>query len=246
MNAKQHILKEKYNGKKGVGYFFDILKLKAGYPLAYIIGNQPFLDLTIDLSYKPLIPRPETEFLTAEYVLKAVQQKTATREITVLDIFAGSGCIGLAVAKKFQDVQVVLADKNKRFVRQIEKNACINGIQNSTVLQSDVFENIKGKFDVIVANPPYISKQKRDTNTDASVRIFEDKNSLFAPKRGLFFIEMLLKDGREYLRPGGVMFIEFDPWQKDIIQNFANKYNWESAEFLPDQYGRIRFIKLTA
>ena len=246
MNAKKHILQEKYKGRKSPSYFFDVLKLKAGYPLAYIIGNQPFLDLTIDLSYKPLIPRPETEFLTAEYIFKAIQQKAVTEKIKVLDIFAGSGCIGLAVAKRFADAQVVLSEKNKCFVKQIEKNARINDIKNYTAMQSDVFENIEDAFDIIVANPPYISTRRGDTEVDASVKMFEDKSSLFAPKRGLFFIEMLLNNGRKYLQQDGIMFIEFDPWQKSLIQDLALKHNWENTEFLPDQYGKTRFVRLTA
>ncbi len=238
MKTQYFLLKEKYGGKKGLGYLKDLFLLKLGYPVAYLIGSQPFLNITVNLKYKPLIPRPETEFWLKKYVFPEIRFG-----MKILDIFSGSGCIGLAMAKNFPGTQVILADINPRYVKQIKLNANINHVHNISVIKSDIFENLSGKHNIIVANPPYISKEG-DTEIQDSVLKHEDNNSLFASNRGLYFIEKLILESPQYLIPKGLLFIEFDPWQKNHIEKMFHHSKFKTCEFLEDQYNMTRIVKL--
>ena len=241
MQDSDFLLKEKYNSKRSWRFYIDLLKLKLGYPLSYLLGKQPFLDLNIDLKYKPLIPRPETEFWLSEYVLSDFADKN---DLKALDIFAGSGAIGLALAKHSPQTQVTLSDKYTKAVKQIKTNAKLNKIENIEIVQSDVFDKIDGRFDLILANPPYVSGQPKDTSFSLSVLFFEPLEAVFSKKRGLFFVEKLLKEAKAHMKPNAMMFIEFDPWQKSEIKKLAQKYDWKYFEFLNDQYGKPRIVQL--
>lgn len=193
-------------------------------PLEYVKGFVEFLGCKIDLSKKPLIPRIETEFWVGE----AIKTIKTNKPIKILDIFAGSGCIGIAVQKHIKNAKVVFADIENRMVGQ-------------KVIKSDVFSNIKGKYDYIFANPPYIPTSKKN-KVQKSVLEYEPKIALFAGRDGMFFINKLLKDAQKHLNKNGQIFMEFDPPQKKAIEKLLKKYIYSSWEFHKDQYGKYRWI----
>lgn len=237
---KQWLLDEKYKGIESPEFFEDLKKLDSGTPVAYLIGNMPFLGCVIDLSSKPLIPRPETEFWVNEIIRKYLSDSSSKK---VLDIFSGSGCIGVAILKHTSAV-VHFGELQKQNAEQIQKNLNLNGIENSRyqVFQSDVFESIpENLYDLILSNPPYISKERMDT-VDDSVLEHEDKNALFADDNGLFYIKKLIRESKTYLAPSGKLVIEFDPWQKDLIQKFLQEEGVHSFEFMNDQYDKPRIL----
>ncbi|MBI2113194.1 MAG: methyltransferase, partial [Candidatus Wildermuthbacteria bacterium] len=148
------ILKEKYQGVMTPEAVLDIAKLKQGEHVDYIIGFTEFLGCKIDLSKRPMIPRPETEY----WVEKAIQELWKSRSASVwcLDLFAGSGCIGIAVLGHIPFARVDFGEKEKKFADQIKINATLNRIDRKRyrVFQSDVFSKIPYKYDYIFANPP--------------------------------------------------------------------------------------------
>lgn len=221
------ILKEKYQGKETKEFFKDVKRLEKGEPLDYIISFTNFLGVKIDLSKKPLIPRPETEY----WVLEALKEVKGR----VLDIFSGSGCIGLAVLKN-TNCKVIFADKR---IEQIKINLKINNLKER-IIKSDVFSNIKGKFDYILANPPYIPFHNKKL-VQKSVLKYEPKDALFAKDNGLYFIKKLLFQGKNHLNKGGKIVIEFDPAQKKEITKVLKKLNYSYA-FYKDQFPRWRFF----
>lgn len=237
---KQWLLDEKYEGIESPEFFEDLKRLHSGTPLAYLIGNIPFLGCVIDLSSKPLIPRTETEFWVNEIIRKYLSDNQPKK---VLDIFSGSGCIGIAILKNTSTI-VHFGELQKQNIEQIQKNLDLNKIENNRyeIFQSDIFQNIPENFyDLILANPPYISKERIDT-VDDSVLEHEDKKALFADDNGLFYIKKIIRESKKYLAPQGKLVIEFDPWQKDLIKKFLQEEGVYSFEFMNDQYDKPRIL----
>lgn len=241
---KEHkwILEEKYNGIQTKEFKKDIERLEKGEPVAYIIGNKTFLNCVIDLSKKPLIPREETEF----WVEKEINKIDKTRKIKCLDLFSGSGCIGIAILKHIKNSSVDFGEIDSKFIEQIEYNLNLNNIDESRtkVIKSDVFENIKDKYDYIFANPPYISINKLES-VQKSVIDFEPKKALFANDDGLFFIKKLIDEGFDFLNTEGEMFIEFDSWQKPFIEKLLKSSKFIKNDFIKDQYEKWRILRVT-
>ncbi|MDD5606388.1 MAG: HemK family protein methyltransferase [Candidatus Pacebacteria bacterium] len=202
----------------------DLKRLKNKEPIDYIIGFYEFLGCKIDLSYKPLIPRAETEYW--------VEQILQNLKGDCLDIFSGSGCIGIAVLKHTK-AKVDLADKY--FISQIKLNLKINNLR-AKVIQSDIFSKITKKYDFILANPPYIPCSRKLAKSIS----YEPKQALYAGKDGLFYIKKFLKQASCYLKSSGVIYLEFDSCQKKGITELLKKYKYE---FFKDQYGKWRYLK---
>jgi release factor glutamine methyltransferase len=207
-------------------------------PLEYVKGFTEFLGCKIDLSKKPLIPRQETEFWVQK-AIKAIHHNCNDRrnyDVAVLDMFAGSGCIGIAISRHVKNAEVTFADKYKYF-------------DSPNFVRSDVFSNIKGKFDFIFANPPYIPTTRRN-RIQKSVLKFEPKTALFGGNDGLFYIRKFLKGAKKHLNSCGRIFMEFDgstgspqaPPQKKKIENLLKKYNYKNYKFHRDQLGRWRWV----
>ncbi len=236
------LLRDKYNGQETPALEKDLKRLKKGEPLDYVIGWKPFLNCRINLSLKPLIPRPETEF----WVEKAIQEMKAAKDssgkISVLDVFAGSGCAGVAVLKNIPNAQVDFAEKYASFLKQIKINCDLNKLDPKRygIVKSDVFSKIKNRYDFILANPPYIAKN--DKRVQKSVLAFEPKQALFGGEDGLFFIEEFLKEAREHLNPKGEIWLEFGAGQKTKLSRLLKKYEYRHFEFSKDQYNRWRFL----
>ena len=215
-------------------------------PEEYKKGSASFLGCHIDLSFRPLIPRVETEFWV-ERIVSDIQKKKE-RPLKILDIFSGSGCIGIAVLKHIPNAHVDFGEKNEDFIKQITKNLELNDItkDRATVIQSDVFEDIPGSYDYIFANPPYISRENKNL-VQKSVLEWEDESTYFAAENGLFYIKKLLDEASKHLNIRGKMYVEFDSWQKPHIEQYAEKVGhrqggarWEDIKFLRDQYRRWR------
>jgi len=233
------LLKEKYNNKVSEDFYKDVKLLEAGEPVDYVIGFTEFLGCKIDLSKRTLIPRPETEYWVGKEVGKIKGGK-------VLDIFSGSGCIGVSVLKSLPSLLCDFADNDKRAVEQIKINCKINNIDRKRykIIQSDVFKKVKGKYDYIFANPPYIPTTRKN-KIQKSVLKFEPKNALFGGKDGLFYIRKFLKYAQKHLNFGGKIFMEFDSIQKKEIEKLIREYRYGKYEFNKDQFGKWRWVSLS-
>ena len=243
------LLKEKYNNKPTNFFIRDIKRLKADEPVDYVIGFTEFLGCKIDLSKRPLIPRPETEY----WVEKALA------EFRILDMFAGSGCIGLAVLKNIKNAFLVFAEKDKKAIEQIKINCKLNKIdpKRYKIIQSDIFGKIRGKYDYIFANPPYIADYRRNPSTrlrailrnriQKSVLKYEPKAALFGGRDGLFYIRKFLKQAPSFVKSSegrGKIFMEFSPEQKKETEKLLDKYNYKNYKFHRDQYGKWRWVMI--
>lgn len=196
----------------------------------------------IDLSKKPLIPRPETEFWVG-FAIDEIK-KSKNLKPKCLDMFAGSGCIGIAVLKHNKSVLCDFADSEPSAVAQIKINCKLNNIDKKRyrVIKSDVFSNIKGKYDFIFANPPYIPTKNKDM-VQKSVLEYEPHTALFGGIDGMKYINQFLKQAINHLNPGGKIFMEFDSPQKPAIESLLRKYKYKTWQFKKDQYGKTRWLK---
>jgi len=213
-------------------------------PQEYKDGSVDFLGCKIDLSKRVLIPRPETEFWVRQAIVDL--QKIAG-EIHVLDIFSGSGCVGIAAAKKNPRAMIDFIDIGKNEIGQIKINLEINVIDKKRVcvIKSNTFENVPHGtvYDAILANPPYIDPE-RINEVQGSVLDYEPRQALFGGTRGLEVIEKFLKTARNFLKPLGFIYLEFDPSQIGEVEKIIKKNNYSSFEFFKDQFEQWRFAKI--
>ena len=204
-----------------------------------------FLNCKIDLSKWNFRPRTETAFWV-RHSLKDLKH-TKNGSPRVLDIFTGSGCIGIAVLKNIKNSRVDFVDIDKKAIEQIKINLKLNKISSKRykIYQSDLFEKLKNdKYDYIFANPPYVAEE-RIGEVQSSVLAHEPKRALFGGKRGLDIIAKFLKDAKKYLKPSGIIFLEFDPLQKIDIDIILKKEEYKRYKFSKDQFNKLRWVKIS-
>lgn len=241
---KKLLLCDKYGGDKALLNPEDLRRFKKGEPVDYIIGWTPFLDADIDLSQHPLIPRPETEYWV-KHALEEIEAARSSRGAVfrALDIFAGSGCIGVAILKHFPGARVDFADIDFAMIEQIAINVKKNSVvSRARLICSNGFENTKGKYNYIFANPPYVSGAEMK-KLPRAVKDFEPHRALYGRKDGLYFIKKFLREARIFLKQKGVFYMEFSPPQKMKIEKLLKKTEWREIKFLKDQYGRWRVLR---
>jgi release factor glutamine methyltransferase len=203
-----------------------------------------FLNCKIDLSKRVFIPRIETRF----WVKKALNSiRTASNEqrtIKVLDIFAGSGCIGIAILKNIRKSCVDFIDIDENAIEQIEINLKLNKIspKRYRIIKSDVFEKVKGKYDFIFANPPYVAKERLE-EVQESVKKLEPKISWYGGRGGLKYLKKFFKEAKYHLKENGIIFMEIDPFQKEEVEKILKK-GYKKFKFYKDQFKKIRWVKI--
>lgn len=238
-NLKQEIswlLRDKYNGVESEEYKQDIKKLESGFPLAYLIGWVPFFGAKIYLDSKPLIPRGETEYLVSN-IIQSLESKDLS-DFSILDLCAGSGCIGVALAKKFPQIKVDFAEIDTVHHETIRKNLKENTIEENRVniFDGSLFQNIADKYDLIITNPPYIDASLK--RVPESVLNYEPHKALFGGDKGMEIIEQILKEYGNHLKENGELYIEHEPEQTEAISKFSG-----FRETLKDQFGINRFSR---
>lgn len=169
-------------------------------PLQYILGTQEFMGLSFKVTPDVLIPRQDTEGLVEE-VLKQVKPG-----MKVLDMCTGSGCIAVSVAKFAPNVQVSAVDISPKALEVARENAAKNQVQINFI-ESDMFTEIREKYDMIISNPPYIKSQVV-TTLMPEVRDYEPHLALDGKEDGLFFYRKLANESGNFLTPGGMLCLE--------------------------------------
>jgi release factor glutamine methyltransferase len=225
----------------------DKVRLMAGEPLDYVIGQRDFLGLSIDLSFQPLIPRAETEWWT-DLVITDIKARTLSlgRPLVILDLFAGSGAVGLAVLKHCPSARVIFADLAEASLKQIKKNLDLLSLgERAEIIKSDLFSGLAGRdFDFILANPPYIPTLGRGSRVDRSVKNYEPAEALWAGTNGLKFSQPFLKQAKNYLRPEGQIWLEFGFGQKTALRQLLTQNGFKQFSFKRDLFGRWRLLVL--
>lgn len=217
-----------------------LARLQAGEPLAHLLGEWDFYDLTFFVSPDCLIPRPDTEHL-AEYLIKNLPQGAV-----FADLCTGSGCIAITVLKHRSDTRAIAVDLSEAALAMAQKNAHRNVVSDRlTLLQSDVLcEPLTEKVDWIVSNPPYIRSEVVDA-LDASVRDYEPRMALDGGADGLDFYRALLQTHLPYLPNAGQMVLEIGYDQGDALRTLATQLcPARRCIVFPDYAGNDRMVVL--
>ena len=215
----------------------------AGEPIAYIIGEWEFYGLPLDISREVLIPRTDTEVLAG----RAIELAQAVGEgARVLDLCAGSGCIGLAIAAHAPNCRVVLADWSEDAVRICKQNVRRNNLNSRvTCVRANALEPAPSAlwdFDLIVSNPPYIPTGDI-SGLDVSVRGYEPLLALDGGPDGLDFYRAILSGWKNALRLGGSLLFEVGIGQADQVEKLMAQAGCDSIRSLQDTAGIWRVVE---
>ena len=217
----------------------------AGEPVAYIIGEWEFYGLSLDISRDVLIPRLDTELLAERGILKARESGEGAR---VLDLCAGSGCVGLAVAANAPESRVVLAELSEGALRVCKQNVRRNELNaRVTCLSVNALENPSSTlwdFDAIVCNPPYIPTVDIEA-LDVSVRDYEPRMALDGGKDGLDYYRAIAAKWKPALRLGGTLIFEVGVGQAGAVEDILEENGYEEIKILPDTQNILRVVEGT-
>lgn len=187
-------------------------------PLQYILGEWSFMGLPFYTDERALIPRQDTELL-AETALRLIRERGYG---SCLDLCTGGGCVGVSVSK-LSGVRVTASDLSAEALDLARENAQLNQVEISFI-ESDLFDRIAGRFDLIVSNPPYLSRADMDSLQKEVT--FEPALALFGGEDGLDIYRRIAKAYQHHLNPGGVMLLEIGSTQAEAVSLlFSEKTN---------------------
>ena len=231
--TRSELEKESYIKQSQVDKAREVLdKRLTGMPLWKVIGNTNFYGYEIDINEDVLCPRPETE----ELVEKALT--FIKKDSSVLDLCTGSGCIAIAIAKK-SGANVTASDISKKALDVANKNVLKHELAAEVqLLESDLFENIDGKYDVIVSNPPYIPTKEIE-NLDKEVKEFDPIIALDGGEDGLDVYRRIAKDVDKHLNDKGVILFECGENEADKIKDLFDGFK---VEIVKDLQGVDRIV----
>ena len=211
-------------------------QLAAHKPAQYIIGQADFYGMQLKVDERVLIPRPETEDL-----VELILAENPEVNLKVLDIGTGSGAIALALAKNRPNWSVTAADISQDALDVASENAK-NQKFNIFFKKSDCFAEISEKYDIIVSNPPYISRED-ESEVGLNVLYSEPHLALFADEDGLAIYRRIAEDAKDYLKDGGKIYLEIGYKQGQSVPELFRKHLPEKrVRTLKDQFDQDRMV----
>jgi release factor glutamine methyltransferase len=207
-----------------------------GEPLQHLLGTVEFCGDTFLCDNRALVPRPETEHL-----VELVESRIENPKSKIVDVGTGSGVIALSLAKKFPEAQIFAVDVSEDALALTRENAIRLGLTGRVQLRkSNLLENLNERFDLIVANLPYIAPQDRDT---LSREVLHDPEvALFAGARGDELVRELIDQAPGRLRPGGLLALEIGLDQSEALLSALAEKNYRDIYAKNDYSGVIRFL----
>ena len=210
------------------------------YPVQYIIGYVDFYGLKINVNEFTLIPRYETEYLI-ELTLKEIKKMNLDNP-KILDLCTGSGAIGLTLKSLLPSSEVTLSDISKDALMVANKNKNELNL-DVNIIESDLFKNIPGKFDVIISNPPYVMTNEilpKDV-------LYEPHLALYSGPKGIDHIEEIFKNIKSHLNNKYLIALEINEKSEPDITNLIKTYFEKNInyKFMKDLAGKTRYLFIT-
>lgn len=232
-------------------YESALVERSRGVPAQYIAGHQEFWGMDLIVTPAVLIPRPETEHLleTALELVKShlrprtsdLSQKVLASGIRIVDVGTGSGCIALALAKELPGAEIHATDTSASALEIARANAARLQLENRIHFdEADLLGDLRGPFDIIVSNPPYVGESETD-QVQLEVRNFEPRTAVFAGSAGTEVIARLIPQARAALRPGGWLLLEISGTIVDDVRRLLQ--GWEGVEVTADLQSIPRVVR---
>ena len=213
----------------------DLLQKRGSHiPLQHLTGTCDFMGLTFQVNDQVLIPRQDTETLVESALSRLKEGDRA------LDLCTGSGCIILSLEKLGPGIRGLGADISAAALAVAKRNRDSLGLESDFCI-SDLFEGIEGVFDIIVSNPPYIASGKIPGLME-EVRGFEPLLALDGGADGLDFYRRIIKDARDFLKPGGWLGLEIGYDQREAVEELLRRQGIIKTETLQDLAGLDRTV----
>lgn len=214
--------------------------LEKDYPVQYIIGYVDFYGLKINVNEFTLIPRYETEYLI-ELTLKEIKKLNPDNP-KILDLCTGSGAIGLTLKSLLPSSEVTLSDISKDALMVANKNKNELNL-DVNIIESDLFKNIQGKFDIIISNPPYVMTNEilpKDV-------LYEPHLALYSGPKGIDHIEEIFKNIKSHLNNKYLIALEINEKSEPDITNLIKTYFEKNInyKFMKDLAGKTRYLFIT-
>ena len=203
-------------------------------PIQYITGEQEFMGLPFKVNSNVLVPRQDTETLV-EIALKNVLPG-----MKILDMCTGSGCIIISILKNATEVEGYGYDISKQALIVAKENAKLNGV-HVQFERSDLFDNVDGKFDMIVSNPPYIKSAEIPTLMP-EVSVFEPHEALDGMDDGLEFYRRIVSESKDYLTEDGILIFEIGCEQGKDVSEMMSFAGFKNVEVIKDLAGNDRVV----
>ncbi len=217
--------------------------LKLEKPLQYITGMAYFMDLELKVNEHVLIPRPETEELVAWII--SDYQAEQNRELNILDIGTGSGCIAIALAKNLPNAKVYALDVSTKALEVVHQNAIFNNV-DVTLVQKDILNpelDLELKFDIIVSNPPYVRELEKEKIKE-NVKAYEPSLALFVPDEdALLFYSAIVAFAKEHFSEKGSLYLEINQYLGKETKALLEAHNFLEIELRKDLFGNDRMLK---
>ena len=206
-------------------------------PFGYITGIKEFMGLDFHVDRETLIPRPETEIIV-EYMIEHFKGIT----LDILEIGVGSGCISISTAKYLENVNILGVDINEKALSTANRNIEYHHVDDRVkFIRSDIYENVEGKFDVIISNPPYIRKDIIETLED-DVKKYEPILALGGGEDGLYFYREIIKNASKYLTESGYIILEIGYDQGEEVKDLLIQNNFTDIKIIKDLAGFDRTV----
>lgn len=216
--------------------YFEAVRMRTKHiPLQHITGHQQFMDYDFLVNKDVLIPRPETELLVEKIV-----SYIGSLPVKVLDMCTGSGCIAISVDKMCENAMVDAADISDKALKVAKKNN-IRNKSHVTFIKSNLFDNIKEKYDIIISNPPYISTGDIETLME-EVKDYEPRLALDGSDDGLKFYREICEQLDNYLNENGKIFFEIGYNQGEEVSDLLRNKHFNHIQVLKDLSGNDRMV----
>lgn len=254
-----YLLTDKFLGLKRVQVALSLEKLVSGEqlqlfgevkkrliaqePIQYILGETEFYGLTFLVNPHVLIPRQETEELV-DWVIKDIHKKGKAKELKILDVGTGSGCIAISLAKNVPNARVYALDISEKALEVAKENAK-NNKASIHCIQSDILsmKDLGGEFDIIISNPPYVRElEKKEIMTNVLEN--EPHVALFVPDTDpLIFYKKIATLAKEHLASEGLLYFEINQYLGQETMNMIEKMGYVSIQLKKDINENNRMIK---